>query len=121
MTLGCYIQLQGKYTDKSNLDRMHIAFLWDFYLLYPHHSLLILRSQETTLELLRLYSENETEPLNSSSYNILSSVLLFPRKTAFQNQMLGFLGGSVVKNPPANQDTQVLIPGPGRSHLPWSY
>ena len=120
MTFGCYIQLQGKYTDKSNLDRMHIAFLWDFYLLYPYHSLLIPRSQETTLELLRLYSENETGPLNSSSYNILGSVLLFPWKTALQNQM-GFLGGSVVKNPPANARDTDLIPGPGRLHMPWSY
>ena len=33
---------------------------------------------------------------------------------------LGFLGGSVVKNPPANAGDTVLIPGQGRSHMAWS-
>ena len=32
----------------------------------------------------------------------------------------GFLGGSLVKNPPANAGDTCLIPGPGRSHMPWS-
>lgn len=44
--------------------------------------------KQLTVELLRLYSGNETELWNSSSYNILSFVLLFQWKTAFQNQML---------------------------------
>ena len=29
-------------------------------------------------------------------------------------------GGAVVKNPPANAGDTGLIPGPGRSHMPWS-
>ena len=32
----------------------------------------------------------------------------------------GFLGGSVVKNPPDNEGDMGLIPGPGRSHMPQS-
>ena len=30
-----------------------------------------------------------------------------------------FPGGPVVKNPPANVGDTGLIPGPGRSHIPW--
>ena len=32
----------------------------------------------------------------------------------------GFPGGAVVKNPPANAGDVGSIPGPGRSHMPWS-
>ena len=32
----------------------------------------------------------------------------------------GFTGGSVVKNLPANAGDMRLIPGPRRSHVPWS-
>ena len=32
----------------------------------------------------------------------------------------GFPGGSVDKNPPANERDMGLVPGPGRFHLPWS-
>ena len=32
----------------------------------------------------------------------------------------GFPGGAVVRNPPANAGDTVSIPGPGRSHMPWS-
>ena len=34
-----------------------------------------------------------------------------------QEQSLGSLGGSVVKNPPANVGDTGSIPGPGRSHM----
>ena len=33
---------------------------------------------------------------------------------------MGFPGGSVVKNMPADAGVTGLIPGPGRSHMPWS-
>ena len=33
---------------------------------------------------------------------------------------LGFPGGTVVKNPPANAGDTSLSPGPGKSHMPWS-
>ena len=32
----------------------------------------------------------------------------------------GFLGGSAVKNPPANVGDTGSVPGLGRSHNPWS-
>ena len=32
----------------------------------------------------------------------------------------GFLGGAVVKNPPANAGDMGSSPGPGRFHMPWS-
>ena len=34
-------------------------------------------------------------------------------------QSLDFPGGPVGKNPPANAGDVGLIPGPGRSHMPW--
>ena len=35
-------------------------------------------------------------------------------------EVLGFPGGSVVKNLPANAEDIGSIPAPGRSHMPWS-
>ena len=35
-------------------------------------------------------------------------------------EFLGFPGGIVVKNPPANAGETGSCPGPGRSHMPWS-
>ena len=32
---------------------------------------------------------------------------------------LDLLGDAMVKNPPANREDTDLIPGPGRSHMPW--
>ena len=32
-----------------------------------------------------------------------------------------FSGGAVVDNPPANAGDMGSSPGPGRSHMPWSY
>ena len=37
-----------------------------------------------------------------------------------KNKLLGFPGGAVVKNPPANVGDTGSSPGPGRSHMPWS-
>ena len=39
--------------------------------------------------------------------------------SVFRN-LQDFPGGAVVKNPPANAGNTGLIPGPGRSHMPWS-
>ena len=39
----------------------------------------------------------------------------------FKNEWFGdFPGGTVIKNPPANAGDTGLIPGPGKSHMPWS-
>ena len=43
-------------------------------------------------------------------------LVLWLRKPAF----LGFPGGAVVKNPPANAGDTGSSPGPGRSHMPRS-
>ena len=37
-----------------------------------------------------------------------------------KTQPLGFPGGAVVENPPANAGDTGSSPGPGRSHMPWS-
>ena len=37
-----------------------------------------------------------------------------------KNNVRGFPGGAVVKNPPANAGDTGSSPGPGRSHMPWS-
>ena len=39
---------------------------------------------------------------------------------AFRKRVLGFPGGAVVKNPPANAGDTGLSPGLGRSHMPRS-
>ena len=38
-------------------------------------------------------------------------------KENFRHTNRNFLGGAVVKNPPANAGDMGLIPGPGRSHM----
>ena len=45
-----------------------------------------------------------------------------PLRNAFKvnTKMLGFPGGTVVKNPPAGAGDTGLSPGPGRSHTPRS-
>ena len=41
-------------------------------------------------------------------------------KKCLLKKNMGFPGGSVVKNPPANAEDTGPIPGLGRSHVPWS-
>ena len=38
----------------------------------------------------------------------------------YENFIWDFPGGAVVKNLPANAGDTGSIPGPGRSHMPWS-
>ena len=38
-----------------------------------------------------------------------------------KKQERAFPGGAVVKNPPANAGDTGTIPGPGRTHMPWSH
>ena len=40
--------------------------------------------------------------------------------SVYQDDSWDFPGGAVVKNPPANAGDKGSIPGPGRSHMPWS-
>ena len=39
----------------------------------------------------------------------------------FKTHSRGFPDGPWVKNPPASAGDTGLIPGPGRSHVPWSH
>ena len=45
---------------------------------------------------------------------------LVPEGTTQRTLVLGFPGGAVVKNPPANAGDMGSSPGPGRSHMPRS-
>ena len=45
------------------------------------------------------------------------SYFLVPLTINAKNIALAYLGGSVIKNPPANAEDTGLIPGPGRSHM----
>ena len=45
---------------------------------------------------------------------------LSERLVVFKEDVSDFPGGPVVKNPPANAGDRGSIPGPGRSHVPWS-
>ena len=47
--------------------------------------------------------------------NNLASIFAFGKTFALE-----FVGGPAVKNPPANPGDTGLIPGPGRSHMPWA-
>ena len=44
------------------------------------------------------------------------SIDIMPYRSIFRD----FPGGTVVKNLPANAGDTGSIPGPGRSHMPWS-
>ena len=44
----------------------------------------------------------------------------FSTFTEIKSLLGDFPGGSVVKNPPVNAGDTGLIPGLGRSHMPWS-
>ena len=42
------------------------------------------------------------------------------KKPHIYNKLLGFSGGAVVENLPANAGDTGSSPGPGRSHMLWS-
>ena len=54
-------------------------------------------------------------PANSRDYSRRKS-----ERDPLKKFVKGFLGGTVVKNPPANARDTGSSPGPGRSHMPWS-
>ena len=45
---------------------------------------------------------------------------LFLQQISLKKKIMGFTSDSVVKNPPANAGDTSSIPGPRRSHMPWS-
>ena len=62
------------------------------------------------------------EKKNSASQSTLSHQHFAEKTGAQGHQTFGvdFPGGTVVKNPPANAENTVSIPGLGRSHMPRS-
>ena len=58
-----------------------------------------------------LYSRN--------SHSIVKQLYASKKNKTSLKQHLGFPGGPVVQNPPCSAEDTSLIPGPGRSHMPW--
>ena len=58
--------------------------------------------------------------LQKGTMQICFSKLHFQSSRFIRTHSWDFPGGTVVKNPPANAGDMGLIPGPGRSHMPWS-
>ena len=59
---------------------------------------------------------SEAEPTLGLCSQPRGSRLAFNRETSQKKVLEGLPGGHVVKNRPCNTG---LIPGPGRSHVPW--
>ena len=57
---------------------------------------------------------------NGDIYLMVGFIIQFSSMFKILHNPWGFPGGSVVKNLPANAGDTGLIPGPGRSHMPWS-
>ena len=49
--------------------------------------------------------------------NVANKEFYIQKNNPSKNEVKGFPGGSVVKNPPANAGDTGLIPDPGRSHM----
>ena len=63
---------------------------------------------------------DRAHPVESGHSSLLYYCFAFQSKKKMklkQNPLLGFPGGAVVKNPPANAGDTGLSPGPGRSHM----
>ena len=61
--------------------------------------------------------------MGSGDYYYLNICKNWKIQSKFGNvkiEKLGFPGGAVFKNPPANAGDMCSSPGPGRSHMPWS-
>ena len=49
--------------------------------------------------------------------SVAPNILVKKKKKLVKNKFMGFPGGAVVKNPPANAGDMGSSPGPGTSHL----
>ena len=61
-----------------------------------------------------------TAPPGKPGPVVLNSKGVYKIFPCIRNALLGFPGGTVVKNPPANAGDMGSSPGPGRSHMPRS-
>ena len=70
---------------------------------------------------MKVPSHKITRQLNLSTYlHLHYSCNIIPEYSLCTKGNEGFPGGTMVKNPPANAGDMGSIPGPGRSHMPWS-
>ena len=69
---------------------------------------------------LQKYCLHNLSPNLRTSKIITESLKKITRSYGLELTILGFLGGSVDKNRPASAGDMGSIPGPGRSHKPWS-
>ena len=61
----------------------------------------------------------ETDLVDLAKHSFVGVILFLKAKqNKIKRKIMGFPGGAVVKNPPANAGGAVSIPGPGRSHMP---
>ena len=74
-----------------------------------HHIMIKGSVQEEDITIINIYAPNIGEP------QYIRQML-----TAIKEEIEGFPGGTVVKNPPANAGDMGSSPGPGRSHMPQS-
>ena len=80
------------------------------------------RSKKSAVKV-RLKSWAHPKPNQGGAESRLGLKYLLRKKvlySACKENMLGFPGGAVVENPPANAGDKGSIPDPGRSHMPWS-
>ena len=74
-----------------------------------------MRHSQTNKQTLKKKKINNTHTLPSEKQNPTHRYIFLSEINA-----MGFLGGSVVKNPSENAGDTDSIPGPGRSHMPQS-
>ena len=74
--------------------------------------------QRGKADLLQPECRHKSLPTQSLKYSTGTKTII--KFFILNRGLLGFLGYSVVKNPPANMGGMSLIPDPGKSHILWS-
>ena len=81
----------------------------------PYIGTILIKKLDLCLKMQTLCSEvDSNKPIRSATE------FLYRRDRTLKIVNKGFLGGTVVKNPPANAGDMGSSPGPGRSHMPQS-
>ena len=92
------------------VNRMWYIHTVEYYLTEKWNEILI---HATTWEGLKNIMLSDRSHISYDSVYIKCSEQVNPYRQ-------GFPGGTVVKNPPANEGDMGSSPSPGRSHMPWS-
>ena len=99
---------------------LHLA-TESFFTGWPLCSFNMLPSFLSTSYLKMLHPELAFSLLQLRNQSLLPETLVpFIGEYCLETKIWGFLEGPVVKNPPAKAEDMGLIPGPVRSHMPWS-